>query len=201
MLSKHAVDQALVTAAQNADDTVGVTPLHWYIAIVNNRSEKSCSDKLAALGYESYVPVQTVVRTRKGGKKVYVNHVVLSALVFVRTSEKDRKTHVAALPFIKRFMTDPAKRGNPSMASPVAIIPDHQMQSFRFMIEHAETPVQIDGVIFHPGERVKVVRGHLAGMEGTVRLTAEGKSRLCISLDILGCASVEIDKSYLELIK
>jgi hypothetical protein len=45
-----------------------------------------------------------------------------------------------------------------------------------------------------------VASGRLLGLDGTVRRTDTGRSRLYVSLDILGCASVEIDRNLLERI-
>lgn len=199
MPSEQTVDKALVTAVQDTDDAVGVLhPLHWYIAIVNNRSERSCSEKLSALGYENYVPLQQTPRSGKDGKRRMVTRIVLPALVFVRTNEKERRTRVAALPFIKRFMTDPAQKNNPMSNSPVARIPDSQMQAFRYMIDNADSPVQVGINPYHVGDKVRVIRGKLSGLSGLVCKTSEGKSRLYISLDILGTASVEMDQAFLE---
>ena len=52
--------------------------------------------------------------------------------------------------------------------------------------------------IFHPGDRVRVRRGPLAGVEGTV-LTRRGRKRLLVSVDFLQQgASVEIEDFLLE---
>ena len=196
MRSEHAVDEALVTAATPADDAVGVISRHWYIAIVGNRSERKCSERLTSLGYENYVPIQQIKHTPKTGKTQMKNKVVLPSLVFIHITEQDRRKKVAYLPFIYRFMTDSARRGQ--AGPPVAVVPDEQMMAFRRMVEHSELPVEIGPAELKFGDPVRVIRGRLSGMEGVVKRNTDGKSRLCISLDILGCAFVEIDKSFLE---
>ena len=95
-------------------------------------------------------------------------------------------------------MTDPAKRGGTGL--PVAVVPDDQLEQFRFMIEHAESPIKIDSVSFRGGDKVRVMKGQLAGLEGVVRRGDDGKTRLSIDINLLGCASVEIDKSYVASI-
>lgn len=194
MQLKKTVDEAFATAANGADDAVGVESSKWYIAIVNNHSERICSEKLTALGYENYVPTQTVIHKWKNGKTKTIDQVVLSSMVFIRTTEHNRKARLVTLPFIKRFMTDPARKG----ASPVAVVPETQMKAFRFMMEHADSPVLVGPAVIKQGDRVRVVSGRLTGMEGIVSRSPEGKSRLYLSLDILGSASVEIDRNCLE---
>lgn len=49
----------LATANNDAGDAVGVSqPFRWYVAIVSNNTEKVCAEKIAALGYDTYVPTQ-----------------------------------------------------------------------------------------------------------------------------------------------
>ena len=52
----------LATANNDAGDAVGVSqPFRWYVAIVSNNTEKVCAEKIAALGYDTYVPTQKML--------------------------------------------------------------------------------------------------------------------------------------------
>ena len=188
-----------MTAVNFADGAVGLDKLNWYIAIVPNRSEKKSGETLACRGFESYVAIQKEVHELKNGKKKTVDRIVFPTLVFVRATESDRLKRVAAFPFVKRFMSDPARRVAPKSLAPAAIIPENQLETLRFMLENSPSPVAIDSVNIQEGDRVKVVCGGLSGLEGIVRRTVDGKQRLYVSLDILGCANVEIDKHFLQL--
>lgn len=188
--------KCFATAVPDADGAVGVEFPQWYIAVVNNRSEQKSARNLQTLGYEIYVAVQKEVHLWKGGKKKVLDRVVLPAMVFVRTTESDRKKQVVNLPFIKRFVVDPARRKD--APSPVAVIPDEQIQILRFMLENAGVPVAIGDADFRSGDHVRVIGGHLCGLEGMVHRSADGKTRLYVSLNILGFAIVEIDRRYLR---
>ena len=153
MLAQRAVGEEFVTAAPRADGAVGVESPRWFIAIVGNRAERKSSETLRASGYETYVASQREKHVWKDGRSREVDRIVLPSLVFVRTTESDRKKRVAFLPCVRRFVTDPARRTEPGAPAPAA-----------------------------------------------VRRTDTGRSRLYVSLDILGCASVEIDRNLLERI-
>lgn len=189
-----------MTAASYADDAVGVESPHWYIAITSNRAERKCSDILLASGYETYVAGQLERHTWKNGRSKEVERIVLPSLVFVRTTEPDRKKRLAFFPCVKRFVTDPARRKEPGAPAPAAIVPDKEMETLQFMLSHADAPVSIVETPLHVGDRVRVASGGLKGLEGTVQRSDTGRPRLFVSMDILGSAAVEIDRKQIELI-
>lgn len=199
-------DELSFSPAGVADDAVGVEAAaekpgsQWYIAIVGHRAERACARQLTALGYRSYVASQWEVRTWRNGRRQRVERIVLPARVFVRATEQERLKHIVTLPFINRFVTDPARKASAGSKSPVAVIPDRELELFRRMLGQDEVPVFLEESAYNyaAGEKVRVKAGRLAGLEGVVRQAAEGKKRLYISLEILGSAYVEIDKNYLE---
>ena len=50
-----------------------------------------------------------------------------------------------------------------------------------------------------PGQTVKVIKGPLSGLEGEL-LEIEGKSKVVVRLDLLGCAGVDMPAGYVEAI-
>ena len=48
-----------------------------------------------------------------------------------------------------------------------------------------------------PGQKVKVIKGPLAGLEGEL-VEVEGKSKVVVRLDLLGCAGVDMPVGYIE---
>ena len=200
------VDYSVKTTANDAADAVGLpfsVEKHWYVAVVKHGNEKICSKTLTELGYENYIPVQRVFKQYASGRKKWVDRLVLTSKVFVRTTENERLKNVVTLPLVYRFMVDPSRHDKNEGRSPAAVIPDKEMQVFRSMLEQDELPVTIEdrGISYSEGDHVRVVVGKLAGLEGTVIRTADEKRRLYVSLDILGSASVEVDRSWLEIIK
>lgn len=172
----------------------------WYVAIVSNRSEKKCAALLELLGYECYVPVQKEKHIWKDGKERDIDRIMLSAMVLVHVTEQERK-QIVKEPYIKRFMVNRAGQINNFGTHPVAIIPDSQIERLKFMLFNSKQSVSIEQIPLRKGDKVRVLRGNLRGLEGSVLRDQEGKSKLYIVLGILGIASVEIDPESIEKIQ
>lgn len=180
-------------------DAVGVDIRRWYVAIVNNNSERVVEERLQKLNYETYVAKQTVFRVWKNGRKAKVDKILLPSLVFVKCTGKER-LQIVTLPYINRFMTNRAGRSVNSLSKPLAIIPQKQIDTLRFMLGQSDIPVSMTDAPYRVHDRVVVLRGCLKGLEGEVFQTVEGKSELIIRIDVLGCAKMLIDTKEIERI-
>lgn len=181
------------------DDAVGVERRQWFIAILNNRSEKATAEKLNDLGIENYLPTQTVVRVWKNGKKAKVVKVVIPAVIFIHCTERERR-EIVALPFIFRFMTNKAGVATNSGGKPLAIVSDEEINRLKFMLGQSDIPVAITDRPYKKGDRVRVLRGCLAGLEGEVLDLKSSQSELTVCLEHFGCAKLVIDTLNLEVI-
>jgi len=187
--------------AREAGEAVGVPVRSWFIAIVNNNTERQCARKLEKLGFESYVPTQQETRLWRNGMRNMVCRIILPSLLFIRATETERLGKIVGLPFIKRFMTDRASTTDSFGRHKVAVVPDGQIEMLRFMLGNAESAVTIEKPPLRLGDKVRVFRGKLAGFEGYVDRMEEGKAKIYILVNCLGCASVEVERISLELIK
>jgi len=168
----------------------------WFVAIVNNNTEKAAEERLVKLGYECYVAKQTVVRIWKNGRKGKVDKVLLPSVVFIKCTEKERR-EVVALPFINRFMTNKAAKTT-GLTKPIAVIPQRQIDILKFMLGQTDIPVTITDAPYKVHDKIVVIRGGLKGLEGEVVRCADNKSELIVRIDILGCASITIDSVDIE---
>lgn len=183
------------------DDAVGVSKTNWYIAIVNNRSEKINAERLSKIGVENYVPTQRVFRVWKNGKKAEIEKIVIPATIFIHCTETERK-EVVKFPFIFRFMTNKAGSLFPgSVGKPVAIVSENEIKQLKFMLGQSEIPVEITERPYKVGDKVRVIRGSLAGLEGEVFEIGSSKSEVTVRLEYFGCAKLTIDTINLEIIK
>lgn len=195
-------------------DAVGVQETHkiaknWYIAIVNNNSEKLCCERLQARiasqpegekDYEVYVAAQKEMREWRNGRRKLVERIIFPTLVFIRCTELMRRKEIVFLPYIKRFMVNIA--GSPENGHrPVAVIPDHQMRSLMRMVSDAESQITIDSRPFRRGEKVRVNGGKLMGLEGYVLSCPDNSTSLVIDIGILGSAKVNISRDLLDSIE
>lgn len=206
--------QVMGTTVQKTDDAVGIFRIskeekHWYVAVVNNKSEKICLEKLQQRlknqpdneqTYDVYVPIQQEIRVGCDAKRKKMDRIVFPALVFIRCTDIVRRKEIVYLPYIKRFMVNIA--GAPQNSHrPIAVIPDSQMRSLMRMVSDAESEVTIESRPLHLGERVRVNGGKLVGLEGNVWEDSNGSTSLVITIDMLGCAKVIIARDLLEPIR
>ncbi len=191
-------DSCAAAVPTGVDDAVGVNEAKWFVAIVNSRHEKSVAEKLQEAGYDSYVASQREMRVWNNGRRKMIDRVVIPSVVFVRCTERQRR-EVVALPFVNRFMVNrTAERG--TLNRPVAVIPDRQIRQLQFMLGQSETPVNFEPTIFKVNDNVRVIRGHLQGLEGEIMQNSDGTHTLTISLSLLGGATVLIHPQDVEKI-
>lgn len=182
------------------DDAVGVPESHWYVAIVNHNSEKRSAEKLQKLGIKNYVPAQKVMRVWRNGRKSVQEKIVIPSIIFIYCTEEQRK-EIVGLPFILRFMTNKAGVLKGSSFKPLAIIPDKEIERLKFMLGQSDIPIDISTRSYYKGDKVRVIRGSLIGLEGEVIDMSPSKVELTVDMDLLGCAKLIIDTVNLELIE
>ena len=199
------------TVSSKDIDAVGMEksePRRWYIAIVNNKSEKLCRQRLEQRiahqpddrkEYEVYVASQKIWTVTASGKRTFKERIVLRALVFIRCTDCLRRGEIAHLPYIKRFMVNIAGVRSGGMR-PVAFIPDNQMADLRRMLNDADEPVTIDSFSVPLGARVRINNGKLKGLAGFVLEAPNGGTEFVIRIDLLGCAKIRIAPDLLDLI-
>jgi len=162
----------------------------WLAAYVKMHHEKRVRDRLTAMGIENFLPVQEEVRQWSDRKKK-VERVLIPMMIFVRVDTQEQRS-VITHPSVLRYLT---LRGEHTPTE----IPAEQMERFRFMLDHSDSAVSFSAGELQPGEKVRVIKGPLAGLEGEL-ITVEGKSRIVIRIHQLGCAEVEINASMVEKI-
>ncbi len=162
----------------------------WHAAYVKMHHEKRVRDRLTALGIENFLPVQAEMRQWSDRKKK-VDRVLIPMMIFVRVNVKEQRT-VVTQPSVLRFLV---LRGEHLPT----VIPDAQMDRFKFMIDNSGNNVYFSSGDLHPGQKVRVIKGALSGLEGEL-VEVNGKSNIAIRIAQLGCATVEMNASMVEKI-
>ena len=159
----------------------------WFAARTRCGAELSVAGRLDRLGVERFVP--TEVRRRTRGTATY-ERALIPALVFLRTT-KQRACALAnedALPV--RYLIDPATRS-------LLVVPDKQLDDFRRVLDLATDE---GGLLDRPlelGERVRVTKGVLAGVEGHV-LEFRGRTYVVVKLLDAWFAKASVPRAWLE---
>lgn len=191
---------SVVTMPSGVGSAVGVAKSNWFVAVVKNNTEKAVLERMLKLGYECYVPIQKEIRIWRNGKRAIVDRVVIPSLVFIHCTEAVRRD-VVSLPFIIRFLTNRAGSSPEGLNKPLAIIPDSQIRTLQFMVGNSDTPVTFTPCIYRQGDKIRVIRGNLKGLEGEVQIVDDRHSELSVVIGLLGSAKLTIDTVDVELIK
>lgn len=200
MMSTQKENDRFVTVPSGVGSAVGVAETHWYVAIVKNNTEKSVFERLIISGFECYVPLQKELRVWKNGRRSSVERVVIPTMVFIKCTESLRK-EIVRYPYILRFMTNRAGTFESSAGRPLAVIPNEQIEKLKFMVGNSDSPVVFSSTPYRKGDRVRVIRGKLAGLEGDVNTVDDKRSEVIVDLDYLGNARLTIETINIELIK
>ena len=80
------------------------------------------------------------------------------------------------------------------------VVPDKQMSDFMFVMDLNPDGVSFDNGSLVVGDRVRVVKGDLTGVEGEVATNAN-RTYVVIRIKDILTASVKVPKSYLKIIK
>lgn len=191
-------DIVLTAMPVGVDDAVGVPGVKWFVAIVNSRHEKAVADRLLATGIETYVATQKEMRVWANGRRKLIDRVVIPSMVFVRCSEKERRT-IVNHPYINRFLVNRSAESH-GLNKPVAVIGDTEIKKLKFLLGQSDSPVNFNPTEFRVHDNVRVIRGSLCGLEGEIRENSDGTHTLVVSLPLLGGATLYIQPTDVERI-
>lgn len=162
--------------------------LGWWVVYTRHQHEKSVADMLAAKGLEVYLPVYETIRRWKDRNKRLVLPLFPSYL-FVKEMAGGRLA-TASTPGVHNILT----RGNS-----LSVIPAEEMNAIQRALAE---PSRVEP---HPflqcGERVRVTRGALEGVEG-ILVRKKNLCRLVILVEMISqAAAVEVEGSDVEPVK
>lgn len=160
----------------------------WHAVFTASRAEKKVRDRLSEKKVECFLPVQTVVR-QWTYRKSQVVVPVIAGMIFVRVTRQEQVTVLQT----KGVVSFLRLRGGVEPA----IIPDRQLEMFRFLLDFSEEAVEMINEDIEVGDLIQVVKGPLKGMEGEL-VKFKGETKVVIRIDMLGCALVNIPASFVQ---
>lgn len=164
--------------------------MKWYILCTRLYHEKKVAEKLTSLGFDVYLPTQRV-RKKWSDRIKTVDQIVITRTVFVHCEDEDRKqTFVEPGLF---YMMD-------RTTHKVAEVPDRQMNAFRSLLSQTEVQVDFIDHQLQPGEKVRISNDIFDDIEAEVTMV-EGKEKVFVRIDLLGCAVLEVSTDDLVPIK
>jgi transcription antitermination factor NusG len=157
------------------NDTVEInsTDARWFAVWTRSRQEKVAAAMLHTVGVDHFLPLKSELR-QWSDRKQTVSVPLFCGYLFVRMNPtKDSRLEVLKAPGIAGFV------GNSAGPLP---IPDQQIEDIRTILGRRLDCTVIP--ILEEGDRVRVVRGPLTGIEGRL-LQSNSSSRLLISIEML----------------
>lgn len=142
----------------------------WYAIRVKPRFEKAVSLGLRGKGYEEFLPLHKA-RRRAPSRTRIVDLPLFPGYLFCRFEETHR------LP----VLTTPGVFHIVTRAGQLVPVPDEEIGSLQMMLR---SKLPIEEVPYSPGDKVKIVTGPLAGVEGSVSRIKD-KYRVVVSVAML----------------
>jgi transcription antitermination factor NusG len=157
----------------------------WWALYTRHQHEKVIAQILTTKGFEVFLPLYESIRRWKDRNKT-LSLPLFPCYVFVRGG-LSRRSLVVTTPGVHMILYNGER---------VAVIPDEEIEGIRRAVDG---PFRVEP---HPflrcGERVRVTRGSLEGVEG-VLVRKKSIYRLVLSVDMLAqSVAVEIDASDVE---
>ena len=167
--------------------------INWYVAHTRVNQELWIKKKLDELGIENFLPQEEQVRETPLGRKT-IRVLLIHGMIFIHTDKATSFSLINDHGLNIVYLKD--REGRCSL-----IIPDKQMEDFMFLLDFSTDGVEVLNKDLKRGDRVRVIKGPLLGLEGElVRL--KGHKRVVIRLDgVASIATSYIPSSFLEKIE
>jgi transcription antitermination factor NusG len=173
------------------DNNLDVDPSDtcWFAVWTRSRQEKVAAAMLGTLGVQHFLPLKSELR-QWSDRKQTVHVPLFNGYLFVRMNPThDRRLQVLKAPGIAGFV------GNNTGPLP---IPDQQIEDIRTVLTRRVECAVLS--LLEEGDRVRVVRGPLAGVEGRL-LQGNSSTRLLISIEMIHkTLAVSVLRQDVELI-
>lgn len=159
---------------------------NWYAARTRYGQELKIRDRLVCEGVEHFIPTVPADGARK-------EKAAVSNLVFLRATKQEALdlANTGVIPV--KYIIDCATRT-------LLVVPDKQMEDFRRVMDLS---LEEGGLMDRPlalGDRVRVTKGPLRGVEGHV-IEFQGRYYVVVSLLESLFAKARVPRSWLEIVK
>lgn len=163
----------------------------WFAARTRANQELGLRDALKKLEVTHYLPTHIVTR-RISDRVKRVEVPVINNLIFIQATKQEAfslvKDYALKLHYIKDIET-----------GSLLVVPDKQMENFIFLMDFSPESIRQCSETYAPGDKVRVVKGNLAGVEGEL-VRVEGKTHVLLRIPQVLVVSVKVPKNYLEKI-
>jgi transcriptional antiterminator RfaH len=162
--------------------------IQWYAAYTHSRAEKKAARELDRQGIENYLPLVKTLRQWSDRKKK-VEEPLIRSYIFVHIKLRQH-LFILQTPGVVNLVRFSGK--------PVPV-PDWQIDNLKILLGSAQ-PVNMEPHEFVRGQEVRINRGNLEGLRGSI-IRVKGRHKLLISIDALHYHfTIDIDPAFVEAI-
>lgn len=175
----------------DAEQTAGEAAAPWYAVWTRSNCERLVAQQLEAKGFAAFLP-EMGARSKRNGTPHIVSVPMFPGYLFLRHAmEKHSYVEILKARGIVRIL-----EGGWNRLTPVA---DEEVAAIQQLIASG-VPI-LPHVYFQHGDRVRVVEGPLAGLEGMFVRDKPHKGRLVVSVNLLQTSvAVEVDCALVEAV-
>jgi transcription antitermination factor NusG len=172
----------------DACDVASVGSAAWYAIWTRSHCERLVAQQLLAKGFQAFLP-EMAIRSRKS-EGTSVQRPMFPGYLFLRHEmEKHAYVEVLKARGVVRILEGGWNRLTP--------IDDEEMRAIERVIDSGVPVSSLP--YFHQGDRVRVVEGPLAGLEGLFVRDKPNRGRLVVSVRLLQTSvAVEVDCDFVS---
>lgn len=165
--------------------------LCWFASRTRYGQELSIGRKLAERGVEHFIPTE-ITTVERNGRRRKVEKPLVNNLVFLRATKPVALELANAWGIPLHYIIDRS-------TGTLLVVPDKQMDDFVRVLGEEEDVTGLSGQPVAAGDRIRVVRGKLKGVEGQVLETSD-KTFIVVSLCGLLQAKARVPRTAFEKI-
>ncbi len=179
----------------------------WYVVQVSTGYEKKVKsfieEKVRASQEnvsidEVLLPVETLVESKKDGKKKTSEKMFFPGYVFVNMEMKEQTWHfIKDVPKVNGFVGEEMRAGRIDPAS-VSSVDEREIEELKTQIQKGTLKPKLN-ISFEQGETVKVVEGPFSNLSGVILEINLERGKVLVSVNIFGRSTpIELDFNQLE---
>jgi len=161
---------------EDRDDGQELARAQWYVVFTKPRSEALAEDNLRRQGFRCLLPRIQQARTRRN-KRLMVTEPLFPRYLFVQL-DPDRQS-------IAPIRSTLGVTSMVRFGGELAVVPEPIIATLLARTDRASGLVSLQSPCFTPGDKVMLLDGPLAGIQGIFE-AASGEERVIMLLDLLG---------------
>ena len=166
--------------------------VNWYAARVKYQTEKKIKNCLETMKVEHFIPFKTIIIDYKGRKRKKETPIV-PCIIFVHTT----CSTALSLPIESGYSMSYIRNLD---TKKIQVIPDKQMEDCMFLFSLSDKTFKMGNANLRRGDKVRVVRGPFAGIEGEL-VRIKGHKRVVVRLEgVFSLVTTYIPQECLERI-